>query len=54
MLAVPEYYRCRTPGYRGKEQYGTGKSEFDDIADCVVTMLQVRADKEMYQGKIRA
>lgn len=32
--------------YRGFQQYGTGKSEFDDITDCVVTTLQVHADKE--------
>ena len=32
--------------YRGFQQYGTGKSEFDDIADCVTTLLQVHADKE--------
>lgn len=33
--------------YRGYQQYGTGKSEFDDIADCVTTLLQVHADKEV-------
>jgi hypothetical protein len=32
--------------YRGFQQYGTGKPEYDDITDCVVTMLQVDADKE--------
>ena len=32
--------------YKGYQQYGTGKSEFDDIADCVTTLLQVHADKE--------
>ena len=32
--------------YRGYQQYGTGKSEFDDMTDCVVTLLQVHADKE--------
>ncbi len=32
--------------YKGFQQYGTGKSEFDDIADCVTTLLQVHADKE--------
>ena len=30
--------------YRGFQQYGTGKQEYDDITDCVVTMLQVHAD----------
>jgi hypothetical protein len=32
--------------YKGFQQYGTGKSEFDDIVDCVTTLLQVHADKE--------
>ena len=32
--------------YRGFQQYGTGKTDFDDITDCVVTTLQVHADKE--------
>ena len=38
-------YRCQFY-YRGYQQYGTGKREFDDIADCVTTLLQVHADKE--------
>lgn len=38
-------YRCQFY-YRGYQQYGTGKTEFDDIADCVTTLLQVHADKE--------
>lgn len=32
--------------YKGFQQYGTGKAEFDDIADCITTLLQVHADKE--------
>lgn len=32
--------------YRGYQQYGTGKTDYDDITDCVVTLLQVHADKE--------
>lgn len=32
--------------YKGFQQYGTGKSEFEDIADCITTLLQVHADKE--------
>jgi hypothetical protein len=31
---------------RDFQQYGTGKTDYDDITDCVVTMLQVHADKE--------
>jgi hypothetical protein len=25
--------------YRGYQQYGTGKTDYDDITDCVETML---------------
>ena len=32
--------------YRGYQQYGTGKIEYDDLADCVTSMLQVHSDKE--------
>lgn len=38
---------CRSQFYdRGFQQYGTGKKDFDDITDCVVTTLQVHADRE--------
>jgi hypothetical protein len=32
--------------YRGFQQYGTGATEYDEIGDCVVTLLQVQADHE--------
>jgi hypothetical protein len=32
--------------YRGYQQYGSGAKDFEDIAECVVTMLQVHADRE--------
>lgn len=32
--------------YRGYQQYGSGAKDFDDINDCLVTMLQVHADRE--------
>lgn len=28
------------------EQYGTGRPEFDDLAECVTTVLRVQADHE--------
>ncbi len=31
---------------RGYQQHGAGKSEFNDISDCLVTLLQMHADKE--------
>ncbi len=30
--------------YRLHQMFGTGIDEFDDIGDCVVTLLQVQAD----------
>ena len=42
-------YHCQC--YNIGNQHGTGKSKFDDITDCVVTMLQAHADQEtQYQG----
>ncbi len=32
--------------YSVREQYGTGRDEYDDIGDCVVTLLRVQADHE--------
>lgn len=32
--------------YRGFEQYSTGREEYDELATCVVTLLQVQADHE--------
>jgi len=34
----PQFY------YKGHEQYGTGKKEFNDLGECVITLLQVQAD----------
>ena len=37
-------YRCAfSPRY---QQYDTGKNAFDDIAHCLVMLLQVHTDKE--------
>ena len=33
--------------YRGHEQYGTGVDEYDDLAQCVVSILQTQADHEI-------
>lgn len=32
--------------YKGRDQYGTAVPTFDNILDCIVTVLQVRADLE--------
>jgi hypothetical protein len=36
-------YRCQF-FYRGYQQYGTGVPEYDDIGDCIISLLQVQAD----------
>ena len=38
-------YRCMF-FYRVREQFGTGIDEYDDLTECVVTLLQVQADHE--------
>lgn len=38
-------YRCQF-FYRGYQQYGTGVYEYDDLAECVVSLLQAQADHE--------
>ncbi|HIP52582.1 MAG TPA: hypothetical protein EYH03_01040 [Chromatiales bacterium] len=38
-------YRCQF-FYRGYQQYGTGIHEYDDLTECVVSLLQVQADHE--------
>jgi hypothetical protein len=32
--------------YRIYQQYGTGRAEYDDLAECLVDLLQVQADYE--------
>jgi hypothetical protein len=34
------------PGDFSPEQYGTGRPEFDDLAECVTTVLRLQADHE--------
>ena len=36
--------------YRGYQQYATGRPEYDDIASCVLALLQVQADHERDQA----
>jgi hypothetical protein len=42
---APQRYRCQF-FYDEQEHYGTGIDEYDNIADCVTTLLQVQADHE--------
>jgi len=36
-------YRCQF-FYRVHQQYGTGREEYTDLGECVITLLQVQAD----------
>lgn len=36
--------------YSIKEQYGTGRETYDDLAECVTALLQVQADHERDKG----
>ena len=40
--------------YNEATQYGTGKESFDNLGDCVVTLLQVQADQEQQMQGIRS
>ena len=37
-------YRCQF-FYSVREQYGTGREEYDDLAECVSTLLKLEADQ---------
>ena len=39
----PTRYRCQFY-YRVHKMYGTGVEEYDDLSECMVTLLQVQAD----------
>jgi len=38
-------YRCQF-FYTDADHYGTGRDEFDDLEDCVLTLLRVQSDHE--------
>jgi hypothetical protein len=37
--------------YRVHQQYGTGIEEYDDLTECIITLLQVQADHEVVRQK---
>lgn len=45
-------YRCQFY-YRGYQQYGTGLEVYDNLAECVTTILQVQADHERSEAQHR-
>ena len=38
--------------YSEVEQYGTGRAEYDDLEDCVVSLLQIQSDHERQLANI--
>ncbi len=40
--------------YSETTQYGTGKESFDNLGDCIITLLQVQADHEQEMKGIRS
>ncbi len=42
-------YRCQFY-YRLHQMYGTGVNEYDDLAQCAVTLLQVQADHDAQEN----
>lgn len=45
-------YRCQFY-YADDEQYGTGRPEYDELADCVSVLLKLQADHEKQRHGIR-
>ena len=42
---APDRYRCLFY-YSIREQFGTGREEYDNLGDCVTTLLRLQADHE--------
>ena len=40
--------------YDGQEQYGTGRHQYGNLAECSTTVLQVQADHEKERAGIRS
>ncbi len=36
--------------YRGHQQFGTGREDYDDLHHCTVTLLQVQADHQAQEA----
>ena len=43
-------FRCQFY-YRGHEQFGTGRDTYDELGDCVVTLLQAQVNHRRDQNK---
>lgn len=44
-------YRCQF-FYSNQEQFGTGRDVYDNLAECVTTLLQVQADHEQTRSGV--
>jgi hypothetical protein len=44
-------YHCQF-FYRGYEQFGTGRTRYDDLTECVVALLQAQADHERDRNEL--
>lgn len=44
-------YRCQFY-YSDAEQYGTGRLEYGDLGECVLTLLRVQSDHERERAKV--
>ncbi len=49
--AAQDRYRCQF-FYSDSEQYGTGRLEYDDLCECVLTLLRVQSDHERERANI--
>lgn len=47
---APTRYRCQFY-YRIREMYGTGIEEYDDLGQCVLTLLRVQADHALQRRR---
>ena len=43
-------YRCQF-FYADAEQYGTGRAEYSDLGECVLTLLRVQSDHERERAR---
>lgn len=46
-------FRCQF-FYSASEQFGTGRAEYDDLENCVTTLLQVQSDHERLRAQAPA
>ena len=47
---APSRYCCQF-FYRIREVFGTGIEEYDDLGDCILTLLRVQSDRERERGR---